>query len=353
LIALEPNEHILVLNLHHTICDGWSMGILLQELTCAYAAHAAGNTPTLPALPIQYGDYAVWQRQWLQGPVLQKQLSYWRQQLADAPPVLQLPTDRPRPARGTRRGASEPLVIGRDVTEALHELSRREGVTLFMTLFAAYQVPLCCSSGQHDLVVGTDLANRQSVETEPLIGFFVNLLALRTHLTGDPTFRELLARVREVTLGAYAHQDVPFDKLVEELRPERSLTHNPIVQVLFVMQNTPRTMAQLPLLKVSTINVNVPSKFDMAAFARETAEGITGTWLYDPDIFDAGTIRRMMRMYQSVLEQVLANPEIRLSVLLRALAESERQQRALEQTEFQAVSQQKLQKLRRRATSQT
>jgi non-ribosomal peptide synthetase component F len=203
------------------------------------------------------------------------------------------------------------------------------------------------------VVVGTDLANRQTVETESLIGFFVNLIALRTSLAGDPTFRQLLARVREVTLGAYAHQDVPFDKLVEELRPERCLTHNPLVQVLFVMQNTPRAAARLPQLSVTPIKVSVPSKFDMAVFVRESDEGIAGTWLYNPDIFEPSTIRRMMMMYQSVLDQVLANPEIRLSALLGALSDVERKQLAQEHSEFQAVSQQRLQKIKRKATSQT
>jgi hypothetical protein len=353
LIRLEPAEHILQLNQHHMVSDGWSMGILLQELTSGYVAYASGNTPTLPPLAIQYGDYAVWQRQWLRGQVLEKQLAYWRAQLADAPPVLQLPTDRPRPERGSRSGASEPLEIGKNVTEALHELSRREGLTLFMTLLAAYLVPLCRYSGQHDVVVGTDLANRRTVETEALIGFFVNLIAVRTSLAGDPTFRQLLARVREVTLGAYAHQDVPFDKVVEELRPERTLTHSPLVQVLFVMQNTPRAVAQLPQLNVTPITISVPSKFDMAVFVRETGEGIAGTWLYNPDIFDPSTIRRLMRMYQSVLDQVLANPEIRLGALLGALTEVERKQLALEHSDFRTVSQQRLQKIRRKATSRT
>jgi amino acid adenylation domain-containing protein len=351
LIRLAADDHILVINQHHVVSDGWSIGVLLHELTAAYSAYCRGAAPTLPALSVQYADYAVWQRHWLQGPLLERQLSYWRNQLADSPPVLQLPTDRPRTTRGSQRGNSEPIEIDAPTTALLRELSRREGLTLFMVLLSAYQVLLCRCSGQFDIVTGTDLANRRSVETEPLIGFFVNLLAVRTSLAGNPSFRELMARVREVMLGAYAHQDLPFDKLVEELRPERSLSHNPLVQVLFVMQNTPRDTVSLPQLGLTMMKVDVPSKFDVAAFVRETDAGVSGSWLYNPDLFDASTIRRMIFLYRRVIDQVLANPEIKLGALLQGLAEAEREQQGVEHTQFQAASLERLQSIRRRSTS--
>jgi len=348
LIRLAVEDHILVINQHHVVSDGWSLGVLLHELTANYRAYSQDSVPTLPELNIQYADYAVWQRQWLQGPLLDRQLSYWRSQLADSPPVLQLPTDRPRPLRGSQRGASEPIEIDKAGLARLRELSRGEGLTLFMVLLSVYQVLLCRCSGQFDIVTGTDLANRRSVETEPLIGFFVNLLAVRTSLTGDPSFRELMARVREVTLGAYAHQDLPFDKLVEELRPERSLSHNPIIQVLFVMQNTPRDTVSLPQLRLTPMKIDVPSKFDFAVFVRETDAGITGSWLYNPDLFEAATVRRMIFLYRSVIDQVLANPDIRLGALLQGLAEAEREQQGIEHTQFRTASLQRLQNIRRR-----
>ena len=240
LLKMSGEDHVLIMLTHHIASDGWSSGILMRELTALYEAALLGKPAELPELPIQYADYAVWQRNWLQGEVLEQQLAYWKQQLKGAPPVLLLPTDRPRPAKPTFRGAIHRFLLPASLAEAIRALSRQQGGTAFMTMLAAFQTLILHYTQQPDIVLGTDLANRTTVQTEALIGFFVNLLALRTDLSGDPTFAELLGRVREVALGAYAHQDVPFDKLVEELQPERSLSHNPLVQVLFVQQNTPR-----------------------------------------------------------------------------------------------------------------
>ena len=352
LLRLDAQDHVLLLNTHHIASDGWSTGVLLNDLAALYEASLEGKPAELPELPIQYADYAVWQRNWLQGEVLEKQLAYWRTQLDGAPPVLSLPTDRPRPAVQMFRGAVQNVVLPKNVADGIRILSRQQGVTLFMTMLAAFQSLLLYYIEQPDIVVGTDVANRTNVQTEALIGFFVNLLILRTDLSGDPGFRELLGRVREVTLGAYAHQDVPFDKLVEELRPERSLSHNPLVQVLFVHQNTTRRIHDLPGVKLSAFKVDVPSKFDMAVFVTETHNGIGSTWLYNPDLFEATTIARMAGLYEILLRSVAADPEIKLSSLAGILAEAEKQQRGSEQKEFQEASLRKLQKIKRKVMTE-
>src|SRR6266571_73474 len=236
LLQLAEEEHILLLVTHHIVADGWSLDVLMGELTQLYKAHLYGQLSPLAELPIQYADFALWQREWLQGEVLAEHLAYWKQRLADAPAVLQLPTDHPRPAIQTFRGATQQLALSAELTAMLRELNRREGVTMFMTLLAAFQTLLYRYTGQEDLVVGTPIANRTRKEVAELIGFFVNTLVLRTDLSGNPTFRTLLGRVREVALGAYAHQDLPFEKLVEELHPERNLSYNPLFQVMLALE---------------------------------------------------------------------------------------------------------------------
>ena len=352
LLRLDAQDHVLLLNTHHIASDGWSTGILLNDLADLYEASLEGKASLLRELPIQYADYAVWQRNWLGGEVLEKQMAYWRAQLEGAPPVLSLPTDQPRPAVQKFRGAVQNVVLPKNLADGIRLLSRQQGVTLFMTMLAAFQSLLLYFTEQPDIVVGTDAANRTNVQTEALIGFFVNLLILRTDLSGDPGFRELLRRVREVTLGAYAHQDVPFEKLVEELRPERSLSHNPLVQVLFVQQNTARRICDLPGVKLSAFKVDVPSKFDLAVFVTETDKDITGTWLYNPDLFEANTIARMASLYEVLLRSVAANPEMKLSSLAGILAEAEKQQRGAEQKEFQEASLRKLKKIKRKVMTE-
>lgn len=348
LITMDDEDHILMMTTHHIADDGWSSGVLLRELTELYEAALNNNPASLPELLIQYADYAVWQRNWMKGEVLEQQVTYWRQQLGGAPPLLAIPTDRPRLEKPTFRGAMHRFLLPASLLESVRVLSRQQGCTGFMTMLAGFQTLVLYFTKQPDIVLGTDLANRTTVQTEGLIGFFVNLLALRTDLSGDPTFIDLLGRVREVALGAYAHQDVPFDKLVEELQPERSLSHNPLVQVLFVQQNTPRSSKSMPGLTMSYFPMDVPSKFDMAVFVTETDRGVAGNWVYSTDLFDATTIARMAGLYQLVLESAMANPALRLSELVAILAEEEQRHRASQHTEFQQLSVQKLKTVKRK-----
>lgn len=329
LLRLGENDHVLLLLIHHIASDGWSMGILSRELAALYGAFSTGKPYPLPELPIQYADFAVWQRQWFRGEVLETQLSYWRKQL-DNLATLQLPTDRPRPAIQSFRGARQTLALPKDLSVALKALSRKEGVTLFMTLLAAFQTLLHRYAGQEDIAVGTDVANRNRVETEGLIGFFVNLLVMRTNLSGNPTFRELLRRVREMALGGYAHQDVPFERLVEELRPERDLSRNPLVQVLFVMQNAPVRALELSGLTLSPLEVgsNI-SRFDLGLFMTEQGQGLVMTWNYSTDLFGATTIDRMIGHFETLLGSIVAQPDTRLKAL-PMVSEAERSQQAME-----------------------
>ncbi len=322
LYRLADDEHWLALTMHHIASDGWSFGVFWRELERYYAAFSAGRTspspdlPCLPDLPLQYADYAHWQRKWLQGDVLQRQLAYWKERLTGAPAVLELPGDYPRPAVQNYRGSRYEVVIDRLVTQSLKEISRREGATLFMTLLAAWQVLLARYSGQDDIVVGSVIAGRNRTELENLIGFFANTLTLRTDLSGDPTFRELLRRVREVTLGAFAHPDLPFEKLIEELHPERNLSHSPLFQVMFILQNTPQSAKELCGLGVSPVKVvNATSKFDLTLSMREEAEGLRGTLEYNTDLFEETTIARMVGHFQVLLAGMVVDPEQRIGEL--------------------------------------
>jgi amino acid adenylation domain-containing protein len=326
LLRLEAAEHVLLVTLHHIAADGWSMGLLLQELAALYAAYADGRPVPLPELPIQYADYALWQRQWLHGGVLAAQLAYWKRQLAAPLPALRLPTDRPRPPVLTFRGAREPLLLPHPLTEALRALSRREGVTLFMTLLAAFQTLLHRYTGQDDIIVGSPIAGRTQAETEGLIGFFVNTLVLRTDMSGNPNFRELLGRVRKITSGAYAHQDLPFERLVEELQPERDLSRSPLVQVMLILQNAARQTLELPGLTLTPLEVDSgTAKFDLTLSMIEEDKGLRGWLEYNTDLFEAVTIRRLLGHFHSLLAGILTDPEQRLAEL-PLLTESERQQ---------------------------
>jgi acyl carrier protein len=349
LIQLGDEDHVLCLNTHHIASDGWSTGVLLNDLSELYASALERRDPKLAPLEIQYADYAAWQREWLQGEVLNSQLTYWRKTLAGAPPLLSLPTDRERPEVQRFRGATYETTISKTLTEGVRSLSKKQGVTSFMTMLAGFKSLLHFLTGQHDIVLGTDMANRTSVQTEALIGFFVNLLVLRTDVSGNPSFEELLAREREVAIGSYAHQDLPFDKLVEELRPERSLSHSPVVQVLFVQQNTPRSNSSMPGLEIGRFPLEVQSKFDMAVFMRETGNEVFGWWVYNPDLFDASTIARMAANFEMVLEAGVADPKIRLSSICDLLAAAEKHQRGSEHKKFQQAGLEKLKKIRRKA----
>ena len=239
LLRLSPTEHVLLVTMHHIASDGWSIGVFFRELTVFYEAFSSGKQISLPELQIQYADFASWQRQWMEGETLQKQIGYWKKQLTGAPALLEFPLDHPRPAVQSYHGASISFSLDKSLADSLKTISKKEGCTLFMTLLAAFQTLAARSTGQEDIVIGSPIANRNRAETENIIGCFVNTLVLRTDLSGDPTFLELLGRVQNTSLDAYAHQDLPFEKLVEELQPARDQSYSPLFQIMFILQNTP------------------------------------------------------------------------------------------------------------------
>jgi amino acid adenylation domain-containing protein len=309
LLKLDETEYVFLLTVHHIIFDGWSTGVFYGELAALYEAFCTGKPKVLPELPIQYADFALWQRHWLTPEVLVPQLSYWKQQLLGAPALLELPTDRPRKAVQSYRGAYQSFTLSLELSEALAELSKRAGVTRFMTLYAAFVTLLYRYTGSEDIVVGTPVANRNRQEIEGLIGFFVNTLVLRTDLSANPSFEELLGRVREVALGAYAHQDLPFEQLVEALQPERSLSYTPLFQVMFALDDASVPSVELPDLTVSEFSFETgTTKFDLALSMENTASGLIGVWEYNSDLFDAATIARYSEHFLSLLEGIFANP---------------------------------------------
>ncbi|HEY0606234.1 MAG TPA: amino acid adenylation domain-containing protein, partial [Herpetosiphonaceae bacterium] len=324
LLTLASDEHVLLLTLHHIVADGWSWGVLFRELSALYAAHTTGATAALPELPIQYADYAVWQRDWLQGDVLEAQLNYWRHQLSALEP-LQLPTDHPRPPVPSSKGSSHSFTLSRALTDALLELSRREGVTLFMTLLSSWQLLLSRYSGQGDIAVGTPIANRTRGETEDLIGCFINMLVLRTDLTGSLSFREVLARVREVALGAYAHQDLPFEEVVDALQPARDLSRHPLFQVMFALQNVSMALPSFPSLTTSALSIDFgTAKLDLSLAMAETSAGLSGALEYSTDLFTAETIERMVAHFELLLTNIVVDAGRRVTELPLLLA-TERQ----------------------------
>jgi hypothetical protein len=327
LLRLGPEDHILFLNIHHIASDGWSFGLLKRDLATFYRAELEGTVASLSPLPIQYADYAVWQRKWLQGEALETQLGYWRNRLAGAPPLLALSTDRPRPAVRTLRGAVHQALLAAPLADRIRSLSQREGATVFMTMLAAFQCLITHYSDQPDVVIGTDVAGRNDVRTEDLVGFFVNLLVLRTDLSGNPSFQACISRARETALGAYTHQDVPFDRVVEELRPRRSRAYYPLVQVLFSQRNLPQRLQAIPGLEASTFDLGCNAIMDLYVSFADTPDGFACLWVYNSDLFDAPTIERMAELYRAALEATSADPGVRLNDLRALLTQSERQKR--------------------------
>ncbi|WP_163997847.1 non-ribosomal peptide synthetase, partial [Pyxidicoccus caerfyrddinensis] len=326
LLRLGDTEHVLLLTLHHIVFDGWSLGVLVREVAALYAAFMRGQPSPLAPLPVQYADYSVWQRGWLEGEVLDGQLSWWRQRLDGVPHSLELPTDRPRPAVPSSRGAFVPVRIPTDLSEQLEALSRRQGATPFMTLLAAFQVLLHRHSGQDDLVVGSPIAGRNDAGTEGLIGFFVNNLALRARIDPRASFLALLEQVRETTLAAYEHQDVPFAKLVEELRPQRSLNQAPLYQTSFSLLNTPMPALELPGLRLLPLLPDtVPARFDLNLALEETTEGFSGSLHYATDLFDASTIQRMAGHLRTLLSAICQDATRPVAMLPLLSAEEQRQ----------------------------
>ena len=325
LMDLAEEEHVLLLVLHHVVCDAWSLGILVREWVACYEAFATGTTPSLEPLPLQYADFARWQCEWLKGSILEEQLAYWKRQLANLPP-LNLPTDRPRPSIQTFNGGWYKFRLPKNLSDSLTELGRQEGATMFMTVLSVFKVLLSRYTGQRDIVVGTPIANRNRMEIEGLIGFFTNTLVMRTDLSGNPTCRELLQRLRHVALDAYAHQDLPFEKLVEELQPERELTRNPLFQVLFAVQNAPMDPLALPRLGLRPLDLErIKTRFDLELHVGETDEGLTAAFCYNTDLFDAPTIVRMAGHLRVLLESFTLDPQQPIAEL-PMLPQAERQQ---------------------------
>ncbi|MCL6753071.1 amino acid adenylation domain-containing protein [Nostoc sp. CCCryo 231-06] len=337
-LKINDNFYHLFVTLHHIIADGWSIGILIKELAALYEAFSTGKLSPLPELPIQYRDFVNWQRKWLDGESatrtlgdrIQAKLTYWKQKLSGELPVLNLPTDRARSPVQTFKGAQAKLVLSQTLTKELKNLSRHSGVTLFMTLLTAFKILLYRYTGQTDILVGSPIANRNRAEIESLIGFFVNVLVLRTDLSGDLSFRELLARVKSTALEAYIHQDLPFEKLVEELQPSRDLSYNPLFQVMFVLQNIPK-----PNLNLSDVAItyeegyNGTSKFDLTLFMEDSEQGLIATCEYNTDLFKADTVTQMLGHFQTLLERIVSDPQQRISDL-QLLAPSEIQQLLVE-----------------------
>jgi amino acid adenylation domain-containing protein len=314
LLRLAAEDHVLVMTIHHIVSDAWSLGVLVRELGASYRAFAAGEASPLPELSAQYVDWAAWQRQWLAGGELERQLAYWRGQLAGGTAPLRLPTDRPRPAQRSASGAHETFQLSAELGEALKALARRERVTLFMTLLAAFQALLHRVSGQDDVAVGSPISGRSRTETEGLVGLFVNTLVLRTSLSGDPTFRELLARVRDTALGAYSHQDLPFEKLVSELHPDRDPSVNPLFQVMFVLQNAPLPGLALPGLALEPLAFERgTARFDLTLFMWDGPRGPVGALEYSTDVFEAQTVRRLLAAFRRLLTAMVATPDERVS----------------------------------------
>ncbi len=352
LLQTRDEEYIFILTIHHIAADGWSMGVFLHELAALYGSYLEQKPSPLPELPVQYADFAVWQRNWLRGEVFDRLVDYWRQQLKDAPARLALPSDKPRPAIQTYRGSAEYRSISPELAQSLSDFSRREGVTLYMTLLACLNTLLHHYTGQSDIVIGTDVANRNRGETESLIGFFVNELALRTDLSGNPTFRELLGRTREVTLGAYSHQDMPFDRLVDALKIERSPAYHPLFQVCFVFQNAPRTAIDVSSLTISTLPIeNTVARFELVLRAWESGQGMRLMLEYNSDLFMPATITRLLDLFETLLGIVVQQPEASLDTLVEMLMQADRTRLTDKGKAFEEIGSKSLKRAKRRAVS--
>ncbi|NOK23743.1 condensation domain-containing protein, partial [Corallococcus carmarthensis] len=326
LVKLEEQHHVLVVTMHHIVSDGWSLSVLVREVSALYTAFAEGRVSPLPELPVQYVDYALWQRQELQGEALQREVDYWKRKLSGAAPVLELPTDHPRPAVRGNAGASQSFLWPAAFAQGLRDLATREGASLYMVLLAGWQAVLSRYSGQEDISIGSPIAGRTRAEVEGLIGFFVNTLVLRTHVEGGASFRALLKQVRETVLEAQEHQQVPFEKLVEALQPERDRSQTPLFQALLALQNLPTGEARLPGLTLKSVDLEGrTAKFDLSIFFEERPRGLGVFIEYGTDLFEAATVRRMVEHLRVLLEGVLAHPETRVE-RLPLLDEGERSQ---------------------------
>ncbi len=354
ILRLSEDDHFILLAIHHIISDAWSMSLFIQEIAALYQPFARGVPALLPEPPIQFADYAVWQREQLKGEALESELSYWTNQLRNRPSVTELPTDRPRPATYSDRGTRRFVKLSKELTSALKLLSRREEATLFMSLLAAFEVLLHSYTGQQDILIGSPIANRTRPETETLIGLFVNTLVLRGDLSGNPSFQELIGRVRETTLAADAHQSLPFDKLVKALQPDRSVNYMPLVQVAFTLRNTPPLALTLPALVMRPLEIDRGTvQFDLTLNLIERDEALIGSFEYRTDLFQAETIAGMWERYERILGAVVAAPQLTLSQLEKTIAEADRQQRDANKKELADMRLQKLMRIKRKAFSRS
>ena len=349
LIRLHPHRHLLVLCLHHIISDGWSQGILLRELTSLYRSHLLGIPSSLPPLPYQPADFAHWQRQMLQGETLQSLLSYWQQQLHAAPPLLSLPTDAPRPPQQRYRGKLHFFTLPAELSDQVRQVARRSGCTLFMVLLTAFALLLQRYSGQDDLVIGTDVAGRTRQEIEDVVGFFVNMLPLRVQIGGKKTGRQLLEQVREILLAAYAHQDLPFEKLVEVLQPERTLSYHPLFQVKLVLQNTPQSDLSFPDVSIQHIKVeNTTARFDLLLNITDSSPALHGHLEYNTDLFTSSTAIYLLEMFEYILLQLVNTLDQKVDEYNKVLSDFEQQRREHKAQQVHEASRQKMQSIKRK-----
>ena len=348
-LRMGEQEHILQLGMHHIVSDGWSMGVLVRELTTLYAAFSQGRPSPLPPLRIQYADFARWQRKWLQGEALEKQLSYWRTQLQGAPPALELPADFPVVQQDIPCSASQTFNISETMIKPFIAVCRRHEVTPFMALLAVFKILLHFKSGQEDIVVGTNIANRNRLETEDLIGFFVNQLVLRTDLSGNPDFAELLVRIRQTTLGAFAHEDLPFEKLVAELQPERAMNRAPLLQVKFDLTPAPPIIQDIAGLEISSFSTkDAILRHNLHLFMTPQGEGFLGTMAYDSSLFKAASISLLVGQYQELLSLVGARPALKLKEMVVLLNEYSRKTQQVNEERVRNLEIGKLQRVKRK-----
>ena len=349
LLELREQEYVWLLTIHHIISDHWSLGVFVREAATLYEAFSEKRESPLAELKLQYADFACWQRQWLTGETLEKQLAYWTRQLAGFTPSLELPIDHPRPPVQTFRGSYLPFRVSKEVTVALKKLSQQQGATLFMTLLAAFKALLSRYTGQEDVIVGSGVSNRKWLEVEPLIGFFVNTLILRTDLSGNPTFKELIRRVREVTLGAYANQDAPLEKLLVQSQPARQASRWPAVQVAFTLQNSPVPPIELAGLSLTPMEIDTgTAKFEIEVSLVESPQGIAGRMEYNADLFEVPTISRMAGHFESLLLDVAARPNARLSEF-DMLTVSQKTEQAFKESQRHQINRSMLKQTKRRA----
>ncbi|MEH2271548.1 MAG: condensation domain-containing protein [Nostoc sp.] len=349
LLHLSEKQYVLLFTMHHIVSDGWSIGLLIKEVTALYEAFCKGQPSPLSELPIQYADFAAWQQNWLQGEVLNNLLTYWKKQLGDNLPVLQLPKNYRSSEVKTSQEERQSLILSKTLSQAIKKLGDSVGTTLFMTLLGAFKVLLSWYTGDKDIVVGTDIANRNRIEVENLIGFFVNQLVLRTDLFGNPAFSDFLQRVRKVCLEAYAHQDLPFEKLVSALNPKRDLNQTPLFQVKFILQNAPIHSLEVSNLTLASLDLENPvGRVDLLLELTDTEQGIVGLLKYSKDLFDTSSMSRLLNAFETILSQIVVEPAIKLNQLEEIVIKSDKEYQLSEERKRKEKYQQKLSIIKRK-----